>query len=430
MRSTIKKEAEIVAEAGKVGTVTIATNMAGRGTDIKLAPEAKAAGGLAIIGTERHESRRVDRQLRGRAGRQGDVGSSQFFVALEDSLMRLFGSERIVRIMDRMGLEEGEVIQHRMVTRSIERAQQKVEQGNFMMRKRLLEYDNVMNAQREVVYERRKNALLGERLSLDTMEMMHATAEDLVQRYEGTSNHEGRRLAWLEVLGKTIDDDIYDSSTSTTEKIEKLYQTMLEHYEARKAYLQNESWRVVKAIRQQTEGETPRRFSLPFSDGTTTLHVAESMVHCVTSQGATLAHNMERTAVLYFIDQHWKEHLRAMDELKQAVNNAVYERQDPLVIYKVEGYNLFQQFMQHVNQAHSYFSQSRSPTSRTSSRNAYGTLCATPRKQAGCHIPSHHQYIFYTPPHYENVSTTKNNASQSARDRTLRRRQHQKKCKV
>jgi preprotein translocase subunit SecA len=345
-----QKEAEIIAEAGKAGTVTIATNMAGRGTDIKLTPEAKAAGGLAIIGTERHESRRVDRQLRGRAGRQGDVGSSQFFVSLEDNLMRLFGSERIARIMDKMGLEEGEVIQHSMITRSIERAQKKVEQSNFAIRKRLLEYDNVMNAQREVIYGRRKHALVGKRLPLDIMSMMYDTVEDLLTHQEGTLSYEALRLNLLKILGTEVLFDARSDQENTTQNIQDIYQATLKLYEDRKAYLQTKAWSFFSAMSQARE-ESFQHFSLPFSDGETTLYVAASFQACMVSNGGALVTGVEKAAILHFIDHYWKEHLRAMDDLRQSVQNAVYERQDPLLIYKFEGYKSFQQFIQKVNHA-------------------------------------------------------------------------------
>ena len=344
-----QKEAEIVAEAGKAGTVTIATNMAGRGTDIKLTPEAKAAGGLAVIGTERHESRRVDRQLRGRAGRQGDLGSSQFFVSLEDSLMRLFGSERIARLMDRMGLEEGEVIQHSMITRSIERAQKKVEQSNFAIRKRLLEYDNVMNAQREVIYKKRRHALLEERLHLDIMSMIHDTVEDLLTHYKDDLGQEAFQLDWLKVFGKEIMPDILSSQGDLASKIQKTYQASLQLYEDRKASLQTQTWLLIRAL-DLTQGTTVQHVSLPYADGETKLYVAVDRQAYLDFQEARLTNGIEKTALLHFIDYHWKEHLREMDNLKQSVQNAVYERQDPLLIYKFEGYKLFQKLIQQVNQ--------------------------------------------------------------------------------
>ena len=343
-----QKEAEIVAEAGKAGTITIATNMAGRGTDIKLTPEAKAAGGLAIIGTERHESRRIDRQLRGRAGRQGDVGSSQFFVSLEDNLMRLFGSERIARIMDRMGLKEGEVIQHGMITRSIERAQKKVEQSNFAIRKRLLEYDNVMNAQREVIYTRRRHALLGKRLHLDTMSMMHDTIAELCNPREGTLDRETLQLNLLKIFGKEIALDAFDHQADTTQRIKDTYQAILKLYEDRKTYLKTQVWPLISAM-GQTQEEVLRPVSWPFSDGETVLYITVALQACIDSQGEKLITGVEKATILHFIDHYWKEHLRAMDDLKQSVQNAVYERQDPLLIYKFEGYQSFQQFTQKVN---------------------------------------------------------------------------------
>ena len=347
-----QKEAEIVAEAGKAGTITIATNMAGRGTDIKLTPEAKAAGGLAIIGTERHESRRVDRQLRGRAGRQGDVGSSQFFLSLEDSLMRLFGSERIARIMDKMGLEEGEVIQHSMITRSIERAQKKVEQSNFAIRKRLLEYDNVMNAQREVIYKRRKHALLGKRLHLDTMSMIYDTVRDLMggHRESSTLSHEARHLTLLKIFGQEIAPEAFGNQEATEAYVKDTYQTILKRYERRKTYLQTKIEELISTITPE-QGEDLQHFSWPFSDGETILHVTETPQAYASYGGKVLVHGMEQTAILHFIDHYWKEHLRAMDDLRQSVQNAVYERQDPLLVYQFEGYKAFQQFIQSVNHA-------------------------------------------------------------------------------
>ena len=345
-----QKEAEIVAAAGQAGAVTIATNMAGRGTDIKLTPAALAAGGLAIIGTERHESRRVDRQLRGRAGRQGDVGSSQFFVALEDNLMRLFGSGRIARIMDRMGLEEGEVIQHSMITRSIERAQKKVEQSNFSVRKRLLEYDNVMNTQREVIYKKRKHALLGERLHLDVMSMLRDTVEDLFTHYEGDLGQAAGQQAWLTVFGKEVVPAALGTQEDLAARIQRAYEATLQQYKANKEALQANAWSLISAL-DQAQGATLEHFPLSVSDEKTVLYVTADVQACVASQGEALINGVEKAAVLHFIDYAWKEHLRNMDDLKQSVQNAVYERQDPLLIYKFEGYQLFQRFTQKVNQA-------------------------------------------------------------------------------
>lgn len=345
-----QREAEIISEAGKASMVTIATNMAGRGTDIKLTSASKEAGGLAIVGTERHESRRVDRQLRGRAGRQGDIGSSQFFLSLEDNLMRLFGSDRIVRIMDRMGLEDGEVIQHSMITRAIERAQKKVEQSNFAVRKRLLEYDNVMNAQREVIYKRRRHALCGEHLRIDTMRMMYDTVSELLTRHEGASDHETLLLDLLRIFGKEFHSEALHDSKVLEERIQHTYHLVLEQYEAKQTALQTTVWPLIQAL-EQVPDKTDQRFPWPFSDGEVVLYITADLQACMESQGKALIENMQRTVILHFIDHFWKVHLRAMDELKQSVQNAVYERQDPLLIYKFESYQLFQQFIQQVNHA-------------------------------------------------------------------------------
>ncbi len=347
-----QKEAEIVAEAGKAGTVTIATNMAGRGTDIKLTPEAKAAGGLAIIGTERHESRRVDRQLRGRAGRQGDVGSSQFFVSLEDSLMRIFGSDRIARIMDKMGLKEGEVIQHSMITKSIEGAQKKVEQSNFAIRKRLLEYDNVMNSQREVVYKKRKHALLGKHLDLEVMSIIHDTVEAMAAYRKDGSDHESFNKDILKVFGITtnLTARVFSDQNELEKVVKDIYYQALKLYETRKKQIQTEVYPLIHVL-YKTHGSNLQVFSLPFSEGETQLYVTADLQACVDSMGEEFVKSLERAAILYCIDQYWKEHLREMDELKQSVQNAVYERQDPLLIYKFESYTLFQQSLQKVDQA-------------------------------------------------------------------------------
>ncbi|HEY9045645.1 MAG TPA: preprotein translocase subunit SecA [Ohtaekwangia sp.] len=345
-----QREAEIVAEAGKPGTVTIATNMAGRGTDIKLTPESRAAGGLAIIGTERHESRRVDRQLRGRSGRQGDPGTSQFYVSLEDNLMRLFMPERIARIMDKLGLKEGEEIQHSMVTSSIERAQRKVEENNFGIRKRLLEYDNVMNSQREVIYKRRKNALFGERLELDILTMLNDTCEDMVINAKNGSDYESLRLNALSVLG--LD---YDITRETFERLDQnklsddLYHKALEHYHQKNKMVAQKALPVVREI-SQTRGATVENILVPFSDGQKQIGVAASLQKCVETNNAELVKSMEKMITLAIIDQLWKEHLREMDDLKQSVQNAVYEQKDPLLIYKFEGFELFKRFIAKVNE--------------------------------------------------------------------------------
>jgi preprotein translocase subunit SecA len=345
-----QREAEIVAEAGKPGTVTIATNMAGRGTDIKLTPESRAAGGLAIIGTERHESRRVDRQLRGRSGRQGDPGTSQFYVSLEDNLMRLFMPERIARIMDRLGLKEGEVISHSMVTSSIERAQKKVEENNFGIRKRLLEYDNVMNSQREVIYKRRKNALFGERLQLDILTMLYDTCEEMVTNAKNGENVENFRLNVLSTFGfdfQVAADDI--TKGDPTQLTERLYQSALQHYEHKNKAISDKAFPIISDI-FKNRGATIENILVPFSDGTKQIGVAANLRKCVESHNAELVRSMEKMITLAIIDQQWKEHLRDMDDLKQSVQNAVYEQKDPLLIYKFEGFEAFKRFISRVNE--------------------------------------------------------------------------------
>ncbi|GAB3827470.1 preprotein translocase subunit SecA [Pontibacter rugosus] len=344
-----QKEAEIVSEAGKPGTVTIATNMAGRGTDIKLAPESKAAG-LAIVGTERHESRRVDRQLRGRAGRQGDPGSSQFFVSLEDNLMRLFGSDRIARLMDRMGLEEGEVIQHSMITNSIERAQKKVEENNFGQRKRLLEYDDVMNAQREVVYKRRRNALYGERLELDIWNMIYDISEDVIVSYKNINDYENFQLHVLRVFG--IESSITDAefrSTPANQLSERLYNEALNHYLERNRQTAAQAYPIIADI-HQNRGPMIENVAVPFTDGKRQLAAVANLTKAFESQGLELLRSMEKIITLGTIDQAWTEHLRQMDDLKQSVQNAVYEQKDPLLIYKFESFELFKRMIGKVNE--------------------------------------------------------------------------------
>jgi len=344
-----QREAEIVAEAGKPGTVTIATNMAGRGTDIKLTPESRAAGGLAIIGTERHESRRVDRQLRGRSGRQGDPGTSQFYVSLEDNLMRLFMPERIARIMDKIGLKEGEVIQHSMVTSSIERAQKKVEENNFGIRKRLLEYDNVMNSQREVIYKRRRNALFGERLELDILTMVYDTVEDIVINAKNASDYDSLRLNALGILG--LDYDIPQESFNkwdATKLTDDLYHKALEHYHAKNKHIADRVMPVVQDV-FTNRGATFENIMIPFTDGQKQIGVTANLAKCVETDNQELIKAMEKMITLAIIDQLWKEHLREMDDLKQSVQNAVYEQKDPLLIYKFEGFELFKRFIAKVN---------------------------------------------------------------------------------
>jgi preprotein translocase subunit SecA len=345
-----QREAEIVAEAGKPGTVTIATNMAGRGTDIKLTPESRAAGGLAIIGTERHESRRVDRQLRGRSGRQGDPGSSTFYVSLEDNLMRLFMPERIARIMDRLGLKEGEVISHSMVTSSIERAQKKVEENNFGIRKRLLEYDNVMNSQREVIYKRRKNALFGERLQLDILTMLFDTCDDLVASGKAGEKVDDFKLNVLSTLG--VDFAISQEEFTKLDQAvisERLYEGALKQYSHKNKLAAEKAMPIVTDI-YKTRGATIQDILVPFSDGTKQIGVAANLKKCVETKNAELIKSMEKMITLAIIDQQWKEHLRDMDDLKQSVQNAVYEQKDPLLIYKFEGFEAFKRFIAKVNE--------------------------------------------------------------------------------
>ncbi|MCW3074740.1 MAG: secA [Flaviaesturariibacter sp.] len=343
------REAEVVAEAGFAGAVTIATNMAGRGTDIKLGPGVKEAGGLAIIGTERHESRRVDRQLRGRAGRQGDPGTSQFFVALEDDLMRMFGSERIAGLMDRFGYKEGEVIQHSMITKSIERAQRKVEENNFGIRKRLLEYDDVMNKQRNAVYERRNHALFGDRLALDIDNAFSVTAEDLVTSFKEQEDFEGFKLAVIVNFGldTSITADDFKSSNAGA-LADQLYTEAINNYQQHKKFVQESAVPVFKTIRQE-QGAHIENVVVPFTDGRKGINVLANLNKTVDTAGEELTSAMERNITLAIIDDSWKEHLRAMDDLKQSVQTVYLEQKDPLVIYKVEAYNLFRQMSSSMN---------------------------------------------------------------------------------
>lgn len=344
-----QKEADIVAEAGKAGTVTIATNMAGRGTDIKLGEGVKEAGGLAIVGTERHESRRVDRQLRGRAGRQGDPGSSQFFVSLEDNLMRLFGSERISNIMLRMGIEEGEVIQHSMITKSIERAQRKVEENNFGIRKRLLEYDDVMNSQRSVIYSKRKNALFGERLEVDLSNTFYDTVEDIVSDYKETANYEGFQLEMIRIF--SVDPEVSENEFTTSSVVkltESIFQKVTDYYERKAEAIAAQALPVLKQVYEE-RGEFIENIIVPFTDGLRGMQVATNLKKAVETNGLEVFRSFEKTVVLALIDEAWKEHLREMDDLKQSVQNAVYEQKDPLVIYKMEAFNLFKQMLISVN---------------------------------------------------------------------------------
>jgi preprotein translocase subunit SecA len=337
-----QKEADIVAEAGQAGTVTIATNMAGRGTDIKLGAGVKEAGGLAIIGTERHESRRVDRQLRGRAGRQGDPGSSQFFVSLEDNLMRLFGSERIASLMDRMGLQEGEVIQHSMISKSIERAQKKVEENHFGTRKRLIEYDDVMNAQRDVVYKRRRNALNGDRISIDIANMIYEVAESIVTEYHPMKDFEGFSFECIKNFGIESPFDQKEFTTSKEDDlIQKLFEAGEQHYRVKSQQIAETVLPVVKDVYTNPNNNF-ENIVTPFTDGTRGIQVMANLKKAFDSKGRELVAVFEKTVILAMIDDSWKEHLREMDDLKQSVQNASLEQKDPLVIYKLESFNLFQ----------------------------------------------------------------------------------------
>ena len=344
-----KQEAQIVEEAGKPGVVTIATNMAGRGTDIKLTPEVKAAGGLAIIGTERHDSRRVDRQLRGRAGRQGDPGSSQFYVSLEDNLMRLFGSERVAKVMDRMGLQEGEVIQHSMMTKSIERAQKKVEENNFGVRKRLLEYDDVMNAQREVVYKRRRHALFGERLKLDIANMLYDTCELIVSNNKLSNdfkNFEFELIRYFSITSPVSESDF--AKLNEMELTGKVYKATLDFYTEKTARSAREAFPIIKSVYEDPNNQF-ERIVVPFSDGIKSLNVVTDLKKAYDTEGAQLVADFEKNITLAIVDEAWKKHLRKMDELKQSVQLAVHEQKDPLLIYKLEAFNLFRSMLDNVN---------------------------------------------------------------------------------
>ena len=344
-----QREAEIVAGAGKAGAVTIATNMAGRGTDIKLGEGVKEAGGLAIIGTERHDSRRVDIQLRGRAGRQGDPGSSQFFVSLEDNLMRLFNSERIIKLMDRLGLEEGEVIQHSMVSKSIERAQKKVEENNFGIRKRLLEYDDIMNSQREVVYTKRRNALYGERLGVEISNMIYDICEFLVNEYQDNRDYEGFKFELIRLLSiesPFTEKEFFEGNT--TEMTEDLHEKGVNHYVKKSEMIANMAFPVIKDV-FENQGTQYENIVVPISDGKKSINISTPLKKTFETQGKELIKSIEKNVILAMIDENWKEHLREMDELKQSVQNAVHEQKDPLLIYKFEAFKLFNQVLLKMN---------------------------------------------------------------------------------
>ena len=341
------KEAQIVKDAGQAGTVTIATNMAGRGTDIKLGPGVKEAGGLAIIGTERHESRRVDRQLRGRSGRQGDNGSSQFFVSLEDDLMRMFGSDRIAPLMDRLGLQEGEVIQHSMITKQIEKAQKKVEENHFGTRKHLLEYDDVMNSQREAIYEKRRHALFGERLSIDINNMMYDLGESLIERFHEVNDYEGLKLEVLSTMGIDLPFEEDEFKRSKTDVLaERLFDKALEVYNNKTRIIGERTLPIIENVQKNTQYEN---ILIPFTDGKKSMNVIVNLKKAVENGAKEISLSVEKFITLGIIDESWKEHLRELDELKHSVQNAHYEQKDPLLIYKFESFNLFKQMIQKIN---------------------------------------------------------------------------------
>ena len=344
-----KKEAEIVAQAGNAGQVTIATNMAGRGTDIKLSEEVKKAGGLAIVGTERHDSRRVDRQLRGRAGRQGDPGSSQFYVSLEDNLMRLFGSERIAKMMDRMGLKEGEVIQHSMISKSIERAQKKVEENNFGVRKRLLEYDDVMNAQREVIYKRRRNALHGERLRVDLANMIFDTSEGIAETNKNANDFKNFEFELIRYF--SMESPISEAEfgkMNATDIAGTIYKAAFKHYREKMQRAADLAFPVIENV-YNTQRDKFKRIVVPFTDGVKNLQVVTELEKAYETKGTQLINDFEKNITLAIVDDAWKVHLRKMDELKQSVQLAVHEQKDPLLIYKFESFELFKAMIDQVN---------------------------------------------------------------------------------
>jgi preprotein translocase subunit SecA len=343
-----QKEAQIVLEAGQAGTVTIATNMAGRGTDIKLGPGVKEAGGLAIIGTERHESRRVDRQLRGRSGRQGDPGSSQFYISLEDDLMRMFGSERIARVMDRLGIKDGEVIQHSMITKSIERAQKKVEENNFGIRKRLLEYDDVMNSQREVIYRKRRHALYGERLALDISNMMYDVCEKIVNDYQEQRDFDNFKLELLKTLAvdSPVDEKTFFAKNGET-LAEEIFESVYKRYRLKREFIAQQAYPVIKEVYENNSQY--ENIAIPITDGRKSMNVIANLKKSYESLGKEVALSIDKGVTLATIDDSLKEHLREMDDLKQSVQAATYEQKDPLLIYKFESFQLFKNMLEKIN---------------------------------------------------------------------------------
>ena len=344
-----QQEAQIVAEAGRAGVVTIATNMAGRGTDIKLTPEVKAAGGLAIIGTERHESRRVDRQLRGRAGRQGDPGSSVFYVSLEDDLMRMFGSERIASIMDRMGFEEGEMIEHSMISSSIERAQKKVEENNFGIRKRLIEYDDVMNQQRNLIYAKRRHALMGERIGVDITNMIYEIAENLVADAKSANDYEGLKFDAMQVFAIELPFDEEVFSRGKREALSnELAEAALDSFKRRMDKLTQIADPQIQYV-NETKGQMYENILIPITDGKRVYNIAVNLKLAAETHCKEVVKEFEKRMLLYVIDDEWKEHLRQLDDLKQSVQNASYEQKDPLLIYKLESFHIFKAMLDNLN---------------------------------------------------------------------------------
>ncbi len=344
-----QQEAQIVAEAGRAGVVTIATNMAGRGTDIKLTPEVKAAGGLAIIGTERHESRRVDRQLRGRAGRQGDPGSSVFYVSLEDDLMRMFGSERIASIMDRMGFEEGEMIEHSMISSSIERAQKKVEENNFGIRKRLIEYDDVMNQQRNLIYAKRRHALMGERIGVDITNMIYEIAENLVADAKSANDYEGLKFDAMQVFAIELpfDEEVFSRGKRDALSNE-LAEAALDSFKRRMDKLTQIADPQIQYV-NETKGQMYENILIPITDGKRVYNIAVNLKLAAETHCKEVVKEFEKRMLLYVIDDEWKEHLRQLDDLKQSVQNASYEQKDPLLIYKLESFHIFKAMLDNLN---------------------------------------------------------------------------------
>ena len=344
-----QREADIVAQAGRKGTVTIATNMAGRGTDIKLTPEVKEAGGLAIIGTERHESRRVDRQLRGRSGRQGDPGSSVFYISLEDHLMRLFASDRIASLMDRMGFKEGEVLENNMLSKSVEKAQKKVEENNFGIRKRLLEYDDVMNSQREVIYTRRRHALMGERIGMDVLNMLYDVTEGIVSKYKDGEDYEGFVAEMFSTLAVEVElTEEQFRKGRESELVEIVFDEVYKTFKRRCDTIASVAYPVIHQVREE-HGTQYERIVVPITDGRRVYNIAVNLQEADASEGKSIVKELEKSISLYTLDEAWKEHLREMDELRNSVQNASYENKDPLLIYKLESYELFKTMIDSMN---------------------------------------------------------------------------------